>query len=450
MWSVPVELVPGSNTVRVKSVDMFGNESAIVTRTLIFVVTNTLTVATNGTGSISPVLNGKSLEIGKGYMLTATPGLGYVFSNWTSGGEVVSTSNKYTFLMETNLMLTANFVPNPFVQVKGVYNGLFYESDEVRLESSGLLNLTLSDKGAFTGKLLMGAKPLTVAGRFDLNGHATNDVPRRGTNALRLELEIDLADIQNVITGKVVNPGQWEAPLSLDRAVYGKTNPPPYAGQYTVIVPGTPGDPNMPEGDSFGTIKVDAAGNVSFTGVLADGTKVTQRVPVSTDGDWPFYVSLYKGLGSLLGWINFNTLPVDDLSEEVSWIKLNQPKTRLYQAGFTNQTAAFGSLYVAPVGTTNRAIEVTNGAVAFIGGNLAEPLTNSITLGPGSKVTNNSSNKLTLTITAKTGLFKGSVTPPGSTRPIAFQGVLVQTNNTGSGFFAGTNRVGQVRVEAAP
>jgi hypothetical protein len=50
-----------------------------------------------------------------------------VFSNWT--GNVSSASPKLSFLMESNMVLQANFVPNPFVTVSGAFHGLFYETN---------------------------------------------------------------------------------------------------------------------------------------------------------------------------------------------------------------------------------------------------------------------------------------------------------------------------------
>ena len=62
------------------------------------------------------------------------------------------------FLMQTNQHLIARFVPNPFIAVKGTYNGLFYNADSLRNESSGFFTAITTDLGAFTAKLNLGGR----------------------------------------------------------------------------------------------------------------------------------------------------------------------------------------------------------------------------------------------------------------------------------------------------
>ena len=50
---------------------------------------------------------------------------------------------------------------------------------------------------------------------------------------------------------------------------------------------------------------VDSKGTVKFAGKLGDGTSVSQSALLSIDGQWPFYISLYSGSGSLFGWLTF-------------------------------------------------------------------------------------------------------------------------------------------------
>ena len=101
---------------------------------------------------------------------------------------------------------------------------------------------------------------------------------------------------------------------------------------------------------------------------------------------------------------------------------------------------AVGSIYVRPLPSTNPAITVSNPSIAFAGGNLEVPFANPIVLGASSKVTNLGSNKLALSITTSSGLFKGSVANPTTGKSLAFSGALLQKQNAGSGFLLGTNR----------
>jgi hypothetical protein len=51
---------------------------------------------------------------------------------------------------------------------------------------------------------------------------------------------------------------------------------------------------------------VNGAGQVTFSGSLADGGVLSQSVSVSRDGRWPLYASLYTGKGSVWGWLAFD------------------------------------------------------------------------------------------------------------------------------------------------
>ena len=66
---------------------------------------------------------------------------------------------------------------------------------------------------------------------------------------------------------------------------------------------------------------VDKAGRLRLSGELADGTKISQSVPVSPNGEWPLYVSLYGGKGSILSWITFADRTTDQLTGLLNWTK---------------------------------------------------------------------------------------------------------------------------------
>jgi len=65
-------------------------------------------VQTNGFGTITPNYNGQMLEISKSYSMTATPGSGCMFTNWT--GSLVTSAATLNFTMASNLTFTANFI----------------------------------------------------------------------------------------------------------------------------------------------------------------------------------------------------------------------------------------------------------------------------------------------------------------------------------------------------
>jgi hypothetical protein len=89
-------------------------------------------------------------------------------------------------------------------------------------------------------------------------------------------------------------------------------------------------------------------------------------------------------------------------------------------------------------------LNFVNGLVALGGGNLAGGVTNGVSLDSASKITNLSSNALTMSVTTSSGLLKGTMTVPGSQSKVTFNGVVLQKRNRGHGYFLGTNQSGWV------
>ena len=446
-WNATLLLPAGTNVLRVRATDAFGNLSLTNTRSFFQVVTSALTLTIAGTGTVSGATSGQGLEVGRGYRLLATPGTGYVFSNWT--GQASGISPTLSFLMQSNMSLQANFVPNPFLRVGGTYNGLFFETNGVRHESSGDLRLRVSSAGKYSASLRLAGRRYSASGRLDLEGYATNVIVRSGTNSLTVRWAVDLQGLDQV-TGTVTD-GLWLSELLGDRALFhATTNPASLSGRYTFVLPGSL-SVGAPDADGWGTLKVTAAGAVSGAGSLSDGTKFSRKAPVSKSGAWPLYTPLYQTKGTLVGWLQFDTnATLDDVSGLVDWFKPAQPAARFYPAGFTNQTTLSGSRYVAPPSSTNRVLALTNGVAILTGGNLSQAWTNDFVLGANNRVTNASPNKLTLTLSLGTGLFKGSFLDTGVVRTVSFSGALLQKSTNGSGFFLGTNQSGQVLIEGRP
>ena len=84
------------------------NTSNTVERTINVSVLRTITLATNS--SVGGTVAGDgTFFTGNPVTVTATPNTGYSFVNWTEGGVVVSTNSSYTFIVDLNRSLTANF-----------------------------------------------------------------------------------------------------------------------------------------------------------------------------------------------------------------------------------------------------------------------------------------------------------------------------------------------------
>lgn len=338
-------------------------------------------------------------------------------------------------------------VVTPFIPPKGAYNGLFSEAAGVAHERSGFFTLTLAAHGRYTGTLVAGGQRYAGKGQFDSLNPASTAVWRHGTTALTVTIEPSLGTGVEGLVGTISN-GTWIADLSADRAVFNARKNPAsdYVGTYTLLIPAS-GSPALPQGDGFGTLKVDSGGRITLAGSLADGTALSQRVPVSKQGRWPLYASLYGGKGSLLGWMTFFPLQsTDDLDGRLTWTRPQTPRTGAYAAGFViPDIPAVGSVYLPPRGG-NKVLNLTAANVVFSGASLPTPLTNGVTLGANNKVAvaSPNTNKLTLLLRLPAGSLSGSMSLPRVKKPILYKGVLVQSQNAGFGYFLEEGKSGLV------
>jgi hypothetical protein len=440
---------PGLNTVEVRASDSWGNSSPVVARRYLLLAP--LEIEVDGCGKVTRGFLGTSFrKAGTRVTVTATPCQNYLFAGWT-GGESGDRA-RLSFIMPTGLVLTAHFVTNPFIALRGSYAGLFYETNVVSQESAGYVTARTTDRGTYSGRLRIGARSYGFSGRLGLDGRATNSVRRGRTNLpFGLELDLNLGQPMERLTGRVIDE-TWTAELAAHRAVFSaRANPAPYRGRYTLLLPAN-GSPGTPEGDGYGAVNVTAGGAARFVGSLADGTPLSQGAAVSPEGWWPVYAPLHRGAGSVLSWVSFATNtavlggnPVQtDLAGDWRWLKPGLPTARYYPAGFTNLLAAVGSRYTPPVGATNGALTFSNGVVSFRGGSLAEPFTNTVLRAPNDRVTNQESNQLGLTIVRGNGLFSGRVSLPGTRTSMPFKGAIFQNGDFGSGYFLLTNASGPV------
>jgi len=448
-WSAPVELPPGPSTVQVWSVDTAGNKSMTVTRSMTYVVLSLLTTEISGHGRILPDLNGQNLEVGRSYEFKPVPEAGYVFAE---PGVGAASLEPVRFVMESNLLLKLNFVPNPFPPVAATYQGLIYDTNQVAPQSSGFFTLTLNPKGGYTARIELGQLSLRAGGSFDAFGHASSVLAQRGPGLpLTVDWKLDLTNGTDQIHG-LVSSGNPSGDLPFaeilgDRDVFSRaTNAVAQAGQYTIIFRHDTNAVAGPEGDGFGAVTVDDKGRIRLNGVLGDGRKVTQSATISKAGQWPLYVPLNGGAGTFLGWIGFSNEATNGPGGLVKWITPSWHAAKYYPGGFTNESLAFGSTYQPPSGSGARVLNLTNAVVTFEGGSLLMPFTNKILLQADNTASSQSSNRLTLAITKQTGLWRGTVSDPATTELIRFQGAVQQAQSSGNGFFLTTNKSGRVRL----
>ncbi len=327
--------------------------------------------------------------------------------------------------------------------VKGTYNGLFLSAPEVTPQNSGSFTITTSASGAFSGSLQIAGIRASISGSF-IGGIAI----ARPSKLPQLNVQLEWDASSGSIMGTVSN-GTWVANLASHRAAFdGKSLIAPQAGHYTLLIPGTNSSPALPCADGYGTLTVTTSGRISLAGMLADGTKVAESTSLSTNAQWPFFASLYKGQGSIMSWVTFTNTPQTDFSGSVNWARPASPLAKYYPAGFTNQTVILGFAYHQPAKGTG-VLNFSSGAVTLEGGNLAQNITNHVLLDGNNRINNLSDNKLSMTVTLATGSLRGTVTDPATLKAIAFGGVVLQRANLASGNFLGTSQCGQVHFGPA-
>lgn len=124
----------------------------------------------------------------------------------------------------------------------------------------------------------------------------------------------------------------------------------------------------------------------------------------------------------------------------ITWLKLPEPRTKSYSAGFTNQMQTFVSLYQP----ANNGLELnlTNGSIIFQNGDLSQSITNGFSADSDAKISG--PNKLNVSIAGSSGSFKGNLMNPLTGKVISFYGVVLQRQHFGRGFFLDGDQSGNV------
>ena len=241
----------------------------------LYIPSATLIVQTNGLGGITPVDNGKLLAIGTNYTLTASPGQNWLFSNWVggSGSHHILSPTIQSYSSPCNPIWCCRPISSPTSSwpPRALTTASSLQPTRRASKPTPAPSPSMSPARRLVGQFgsRLGNRPPQRAVRRRRRG-ADSFQPRKGENPLTTTLQLDLAgrSVQGTVTD-----GSFVAMLHGDQAVFSSTHKATnYQGQYTLIIPGT-NDPTVgPFGTSYGTVTVDASGNITFAGSLADGT----------------------------------------------------------------------------------------------------------------------------------------------------------------------------------
>ncbi|MCX6895914.1 MAG: hypothetical protein NTZ16_10535, partial [Verrucomicrobia bacterium] len=393
-----------------------------------------------------------AVYVGRDYTFTLTASANTLFSNIVNaatGGVTTSTNSKYVFRAETTNRITINFVTNRFLKAAGNYQGLFSDT-LVNRRSAGTATFQIQSQATYSGTLYLNGDKIPLTGRFNLAGeNVSKSVTRTGKGALFLSLQLNFDD---TLSGTVSSADEgWIAYLDADRSVFGTVKTNPYAGTFTLAIPGRAGDTNLPAGDGFIYATVSQQGAITASVGMSDGQALSVSSAISKDGRWPFFLdfgSSYKGM--IMGWIQFsNNAPLSPVGGDLFWIK-EGGKTGYYNGGFTNSfIPAAGSTYVVPA-SGKRGVAMTNALVVLADGNLRQPLTNSLIVTAWNQLQMlTTAGNMQLYFDPSSARLNGSFDHPATRQGgVRIRGIYVRGENQFHGYFLGTNQSGSVNLRA--
>jgi hypothetical protein len=459
-WTIPASvLLPGTNILAVRSSNYSGLASPLESTVFFYQVPVAFQRVTNGTGgftiadavkSDAPSANPTELYVGESYTLTANPGPNQWLTNWMTNSGIAGSNKTLPFIMESNLIVTANFASNLFVGMRGRYDGIFFPTnlEQATSTNSGLIyNLELGTNGSYSCKVYLAAASSSVSGAFNRAGYTTTNLGRKGTpgGEVTLELNIPWQSLPRQITGLVSNAGGW---VSTNLILYAAaTNLDIFnnSPNYTLLLPQAGNAPDAPASYGYALL-TNLAGMIHLGGALSDGTSFTDAAllePINEADQFPVYASLYKNPGLLLGQLSLDAATNPAVpAGSLTWFKPAQ-KTGLYAGGFSTVLDVEGSPWTNSEAALAGLFPTIGAQLTFSGGGLASNLVCTVEEGQANgktlKLTSSSTGFTSGSIDLANGqlTFIFSETNGTKVSAVTASGTVLQNTNLGGGFFLG-------------
>ncbi len=188
----------------------------------------------------------------------------------------------------------------PITDGRGHYIGLF-DSGVAGAPKPGIVNVTVTRKGRFTGTIRYEGRSYRLIGKLDAQRQFAGVARGRGNAKLAVSLQLDLAGETEKLTGTITD-GEKKTDFLADRAgVPANTG---VALRRDVVIA-------APSGDRAGQgiVRVQPAGTVRLVGKLSDGTPISSGGQISKRGLWPYLIAPRKtSAGEVSGIISLSDL----------------------------------------------------------------------------------------------------------------------------------------------
>jgi plastocyanin len=334
-WLFITNLVAGLNTIRVRAIDLAGNASFDATRFLTYVVNSHLSVQIEGNGTVTPDLTSSPLEVGKVFTLTAQPAAGQLFGGW--GGVTNMNSAVLNFIMEPNLQITAYFVPNIFASVGGKYSGLVADTNNPMPETSGAMQLQLSTKGGFSGKLQMNNASYQFRGQFAPSGKTSLPVLRRTQKPMILSMELDETGDPVQIVGQVQatdGTNSYTSQLLAKKAAsLSRSSPALLPVQQSFnLQTAESGQQAAAVESTSAIVTISPTGTVRLRGNLPSRQRFAQTTALAQDLTVPLYIQLNHNSGIVLGWLELASPPAIPIAGSLLFLRPGETAPIMLQA----------------------------------------------------------------------------------------------------------------------
>gem|GEM_PF-3802259 len=258
--------------------------------------------------------------------------------------------------------------------LSGVFRALLRPSSGATNDQVGVVTVSVTKTGSFTGKFTMHGKNVRFSGLLDNDGHAhfkpngQESLPIPGASrqaapagylafavvdSTGLHASFSTEPGGTALTEGGSQPSRFNANAAVALGLLNTPGAHPTKGVFNLAFQRAvvfPGGVDYPYGYSCASILLTKTGHVVLAGNLADGTKFSTFAELRSDRSVSIFVPLYHGEGSIGGELSFiGSADTDVSGSDWLWFRPAHPGSLTFSSGWAPLTLeAFGTAYVQP------------------------------------------------------------------------------------------------------